>query len=333
MKRQRVFWTCLAVLAMFAGINGYAQAVNRVTVVVNSPAEVEVESDFTVTLDIGEVTELNAVQYDISFDPDVLRLDNITSGLIDTTVISALYNEIRPGVYRVVQTLLTDNVSGSGYLAILHFHSFSISCSSYIGISGGILSGMHGEIPSSWTGSQVIITDEEIEEIVHIELEAGWNLVSMPYTVLSEDSAPDIMCSDILGSMRAIYEYDACAERFYSYNPDPAVPDFLPAITDGTGYWLFMDGPDVLTVYNRDSDGGVPPAYTNACTGYNLIGPRIGNQCDTLTVADWLGGKPASAVLGWNSQTHSFYTLASSSYIQPGQGYFVFFDGIAERSY
>jgi hypothetical protein len=315
---------------MFANVTRFAQAEGTVAVTVISPELVETGENFVVTIGVGEVAELNAAQYDISFDKDVLLLEDITPGLIGSTTIDVMSNEITPGVYRIVQTLLTGTVSGSGYLAQLHFRAIGVSDETGIGVTNGLLSGMEGEIPAGWTGSQLKVYSPDY---VRITLVPGWNLVSMPYTVFPADSAPDIMLSDIAGAMRAIYKYDACTRRFSSYNTHHMVPDALNSIADGTGYWLYMDEPGVLTVFSRDSGGGVPPAYTNVCTGYNLIGPRIGNQYNTLTVADWLGGKPASAVLGWNSQTHSFYILASTSYIQPGMGYFVYFDGVVERAY
>jgi hypothetical protein len=170
------------------------------------------------------------------------------------------------------------------------------------------------------------------EGCVDIQLLTGWNLVSMPYVILPGDRDPE----DVFGGVDeliAVYSYDACTAGFSSYNPDPMVPDGLTEIADGLGYWVYMDEAGTLTVCESDLGGGVPPSYTNACTGYNLIGPRIGSQFNTVTLSDWLGSKPVSAVLGWNSATHSFYILTGGSYLQPGMGYFVYFDDIATRGY
>jgi len=192
-------------------------------------------------------------------------------------------------------------------------------------------------VPDSVTVKQV---DEnggggggEEDGSVDIQLVEGWNLISMPFVILPADRDPEDLLADISGTMIAVYSYDACTEDFASYNPDPMVPDFLTEIVDGLGYWLYMNESDILTINESDLGGGVPPTYTNSCTGYNLIGPRIGEQADTLTVADWLGSKPVSAVVAWNNVTGSFYILTGSSYIQPGMGYFVYFDGTATRAY
>jgi len=169
-----------------------------------------------------------------------------------------------------------------------------------------------------------------------IQLSAGWNLISLPWYIMPGDPRlPENVLADILDNLICAYGYNACDFSFPSYNPDPLVPDFLSSMRDGPGFWLYMENPDVLSVLAPDFGSGTPvvPQYTNQCTGYNLIGPRIGEQEDTFTVADWLGAKPVSAVVGWDNESGTFYILTSQSYVQPGVGYFVFFDGICTRGY
>jgi len=93
-----------------------------VTVSIDAPDEAAPDSDFTVNVSISEVTDFDACNYDVSFDASVLRLDNVTSGLIGSTAIPVdIHNEISSGTWRVIQNVpgLT-GVSGSGYLAVLH---------------------------------------------------------------------------------------------------------------------------------------------------------------------------------------------------------------------
>jgi len=127
-----------------------------VTVSINAPDQVAEDSDFTATVDIGEVVDLNSAQYDVLFDSTVLRLDDITSGQIDGREIPVAFSEVSPGIWRVVQTMGLDTVSGSGSLAVLHFHVIgSTGESSAIDLSNGMLSGLEGEIPSIWVGGSV----------------------------------------------------------------------------------------------------------------------------------------------------------------------------------
>jgi subtilisin family serine protease len=137
-------------------------AVGAVTVSVDAPATAAPDSDFIANIDITEVTDLDSCNYDITFDPLVLRLDNVASGLIGSTAIPVdMYNELSSGTYRVVQNVpgLT-GVSGSGYLAVLHFHVIgSEGDSSSITLSNGTLSdNSAGEITATWVGDSVDIT-------------------------------------------------------------------------------------------------------------------------------------------------------------------------------
>jgi hypothetical protein len=137
-------------------------AAGAVTVSVDAPATAVPDSDFTANIDITEVTDLDSGNYDITFDPLVLQLDNVASGLIGATEIPVdIYNEISSGTYRVVQNVpgLT-GVSGSGYLSVLHFHVIgSDGDSSSMTLSNGTLSDNHaGEIAATWVGDSVDIT-------------------------------------------------------------------------------------------------------------------------------------------------------------------------------
>jgi len=138
-------------------------AVLPVPVSIDAPDEVAPNSDFTADVNIGEVTDFDACSYDVSFDASVLRLDNVTSGLIGSTEIPVdVYNEVSPGTYSVVQNVPgMEGVSGSGSLAVLHFHVIgSAGESSDITLSSGILSNnLAEEITATWAGDSINIAD------------------------------------------------------------------------------------------------------------------------------------------------------------------------------
>jgi hypothetical protein len=138
-------------------------AVAPVEVSLDAPDEAAPDSDFTVNVNIGEVTDFDACSYDVTFDTLVLRLDDVTAGLIGETVIPVdLYNEVEAGTWRVVQNVPgTDGVTGSGYLAVLHFHVIGADGdSSDISLSNGVLSdNLAEEISATWAGDSVSIAD------------------------------------------------------------------------------------------------------------------------------------------------------------------------------
>jgi subtilisin family serine protease len=137
-------------------------AAGTVTVSVDAPATAAPDSDFTANIDITQVTDLDSCNYDITFDHLVLRLDDITSGLIGSTEIPVdMYNELGAGEYRVIQNIPgVAGVSGSGYLAVLHFHVLGAEGdSSAITLSNGVLSDNEaGEIEATWVGDSVDIS-------------------------------------------------------------------------------------------------------------------------------------------------------------------------------
>ena len=133
-----------------------------VTVSIDAPDEAAPDSDFTANVNISEVVGFDACNYDVSFDASVLRLDSVTSGLIGSTTIPVdMYNEVSPGTYRIIQNVPgLSGVSGSGYLAVLHFHVIgSGGDSSSISLSDGMLSDSSAEeIEATWVGDSVDIT-------------------------------------------------------------------------------------------------------------------------------------------------------------------------------
>jgi len=138
-------------------------AQSAATVSIDAPDEAAADSDFTATVDITEVTDFDACNYDVSFDASVLRLDDITSGEIGSTAIPVdMYNEISSGTYTVVQNAPGfAGVSGSGYLAVLHFHVVgSEGDSSAINLSIFLFSHKTAnEITATWTGDSVSVPD------------------------------------------------------------------------------------------------------------------------------------------------------------------------------
>ena len=160
----RVFRITAVVVALLlvGGAVPLAAATSGVTVDLDTPAAVGPDSNFTVNINISQVTNFDSCNYDITFDASVLRLDYVASGLIGSTTVPVdMYNELSSGTYRVVQNVPgVAGVSGFGYLAVLYFHVVGADGdSSAITLSNGVLSdNQTGEITATWTGVTVDIT-------------------------------------------------------------------------------------------------------------------------------------------------------------------------------
>ena len=91
---------------------------------VNAPEFVS--GTFDVTIDIYDVTDLYGGQFDLSFDPDVVNVNDIYEGVIDgaTVLIDTwdLTEEDRACVlFNIDDSENPEGVSGSGYLASIRF--------------------------------------------------------------------------------------------------------------------------------------------------------------------------------------------------------------------
>jgi hypothetical protein len=163
MRRILEILAVITIMALLLGGGAVVPvaATPGVTVSLGAPDEAAPDSDFTANVNISAVVNFDACNYDVSFDALVLRLDNVTSGLIDSTPIPVdIYNEISPGTYRLVQNVPgLAGAGGSGYLSVLHFHvTGSGGDSSPISLSSGMLANNSAEeIVATWVGDSVTV--------------------------------------------------------------------------------------------------------------------------------------------------------------------------------
>jgi hypothetical protein len=158
MKRMIKILGVITIMALLLGGATVTVAATEVAVSIDAPAQAAANSDFTAKVNISEVVNFDACNYDVSFDVSVLRLDSVTSGLIGSTTIPVdIYNQVSLGTWRVVQNVPgLSGVSGSGYLAVLHFHVIGSGGDSSISLSKGVLSDKAAkEITATWGGDSV----------------------------------------------------------------------------------------------------------------------------------------------------------------------------------
>jgi len=98
----------------------------EVTVSIDAPAGVPEGGDFIATVSVTEVVDLASYGFWVSYDPGVIELTDVTSGLIDsTTVANDWWLFVPPGtqgVMRATGHIPSGSASGLGYLCEIHFH-------------------------------------------------------------------------------------------------------------------------------------------------------------------------------------------------------------------
>ena len=134
-----------------------------------------VSDRFEVTIEIRNVTDLTSGQFDLSFDPDVIRLDDVEPGSIDgTRVPIEMWHPVDDGKVRILLKLPDAGlVSGSGDLATINFEvvgndgdtsALEISNAelfSYVSRDSTLLGSNTEleEIDADWSGDMVTVGD------------------------------------------------------------------------------------------------------------------------------------------------------------------------------
>jgi len=138
---------------------------------------------------------------------------------------------------------------------------------------------------------------------IDIDLETGWNMVSVPLRLDPDADAP----GDVFTGSVAVYTWDPTLKSYFT--PLEIVPE--------VGYWVAMTAADTITVT------GMPVTeWTDALAiGWNMCGSVHGAS---VAVGD-LRDDPSSAVLDsavywWNPSSKS-YNVATQ--IEEGKGYWV----------
>ena len=134
------------------------------TVSLDAPAEVAPGADFVARVNISQVVNFDSANFDLSYDPSVIEVTDVTNGLIDGTEIPVdMWGFIPPGeqgTIRVIENVPgVDGVTGEGYLAEIHFHVLGEACnSSELDLHRGKLSdNMAGDIAAEWIDGSVAV--------------------------------------------------------------------------------------------------------------------------------------------------------------------------------
>jgi len=145
---------------------------------IDAPSEVLQGANFVVRVDITEVSNMAASQFDLIYDPSVIQvigaeagIEGVTSGQINSTtwpIDMWMFNPIHiPGVVRIIGHVNPIfSVSGSGYLAEVHFNVIgSIGSVSNLTLANIMLSNNNSEAiePVATNGWAVEVSFEPLQ--------------------------------------------------------------------------------------------------------------------------------------------------------------------------
>ena len=122
------------------------------TIKIGLPAQIKAGEEFAAVVNISQVKDFNAANYDIKFDSTILSLQKIEDGQIGKQIIGiSMWREIEPGRIRVIHDLSgISGASGSGTLAKITFKCLR-ETSTTISFENGVLSNIYAqEIAAVW---------------------------------------------------------------------------------------------------------------------------------------------------------------------------------------
>ena len=336
-------------------VHVYAPPEQEVTVTMDAPAEVVEGGDFTARVNISQVEDFNSCDYYVTYDPAVIEVTDVTSGLIDSTEMPvSSWGLIPPGVQgtvRVIQYLpIVDSVTGEGYLAEIDFDVVGTECdTSELDLHDGTLNDIEAiPIPATWVDDSVHVYAIPTEITYNCTLAVGWNYISLP--LIPEDDDIEVVLASLEGKYDQIWAYVDGEWQVYL----PGQPDEYYIITgltklekmaDGLGYAIKMTEVGNLTGTGLEIEIGaiVPPTYPISVS-WNLVGFKtmdfnsdgeITQSDDTMKARHYLKTMDQDAdgeIIGdevwylrfYDPDTDRFYELYDSSNMLVCRGYWLY---------
>jgi hypothetical protein len=140
-------------------------------------------------------------------------------------------------------------------------------------------------------------TQEPQEESTTLSLQAGWNLISLPYT--PSNTAISSVLSGIAGQYTVVWGYPNQQWKFY--DPTDAEGSTLTSMQPGKGYWIKMTAGRTLTL-----SGSTPSTSVSLASGWNLVGYNRATSGNASTVLSGIAGS-STIVWGYPSQAWKFW--------------------------
>jgi hypothetical protein len=158
-------------------------------------------------------------------------------------------------------------------------------------------------------------------------LEAGWNLVSIPYKPAESDVRRALARLD--GRYDLLYAWDAARQAWQKYDPAAPFGNSLAALDPARGFWIHM-----LEAYPLDVPGASPAATTIPLRpGWNLAGyPSLHGHALPGALSDNGAGSAWTRVLGYKASLPEPWRLFARvpgpddnglTALYPGEGYWI----------
>ena len=249
----------------------------EVSVTVNSPDTVNQGDTLTVSIDIENVEDFDATQFDLTFDDTLLSVTNVNDGLINgVTVPVTNWGYIPSGgptdTIRVICNIDgTTGTTGNGYLAEIDFSADSAGTSD-LDIFNGLLSDT----------SASSITAQWYDDSVEILANNAPVVTDIPDQTIVEGSS--FSTFDLDGYVSDVEDDDSEIDWTYSGNTDLTVSidgDHVVTVSTPNSNW---NGDETIT-FTAEDTGGLTDSDTATFTVTAENDPPTAED-DSMTVAE-----------------------------------------------
>ncbi len=163
-----------------------------------------------------------------------------------------------------------------------------------------------------------------------IQLNEGWNLISLPLIPNNADINEVLAGLSEEGSVDVVQYYDNESGEWLSYLADTGLGD-LTTMEDGKGYWVYANQSTALTINGHETNN--PPATPvntyEVNNGWNLLGFK---STENMSVIDYTNNQIGDNDLMWGYKNNAYkliypVTSGGSNIMEPGFGYWLYVSG------
>ena len=155
-----------------------------------------------------------------------------------------------------------------------------------------------------------------------LELQAGWNLISLPVVPTQTATAKLLAPLIQLNELGIVWGFTPPSTWSYFKPPNLGT---LASMVDGKGYWVLVTDPINITIVGFVITPGAPPPTYSLATGWNLIGFKPQPTIQNETVSQYLTSVNTKYTLAWvYNNTEATWTKATPlRQLWPGQGMWI----------
>jgi len=254
---------------------------------------------FDVTAKVKNISSLNATEVELTIDID--RYAELKAGEDATQTVGIL-----DSLDTSTNVTWTLECTGDGFSRI------TVSPSGKVEIEE-----VEEDIPDDALIPATVTVSQGDFDTASIELDEGWNLISLPLIPLKSDI--EVVLAGIMEDVISVWYW---AGDWYSYAPGE--PSNLHFMEDGKAYWINMEAARTLNIAGTEmpEGGDLPPAY-DVVVGWNMVGFKSTNNA---TAEAYLYGTEVARIYWFKNGT--WHTIPGPDYtgdMEPGRGYWVAF--------